>query len=232
MTAPATTTLAQRIANVRRQVADAADRAGRTLDEITIVAVSKTFPREAVDGAYDLGLRHFGENRVQEIRDKFAEPLPDDGRIHLIGPLQTNKVKQAIRLVHRIETVDRPSLVEALGRELEKQGLTMSVLIQVNVAEEAQKSGCAPEDAAALLEQVRALPSLRCEGLMTMAPFVDDETIIRPVFAGLRQLRDRLQDATGEPLPVLSMGMSGDFPLAIAEGATHVRIGRAIFGER
>jgi pyridoxal phosphate enzyme (YggS family) len=232
MTAPATTTLAQRIANVRRQVADAADRAGRTLDEITIVAVSKTFPRGAVDAAYDLGLRHFGENRVQEIRDKFAEPLPDNGRVHLIGPLQTNKVKQAIRLVHRIETVDRPSLVEVLGRELEKQGLTMSVLIQVNVAEEAQKSGCAPEDAAALLEQVRALPSLRCEGLMTMAPFVDDETIIRPVFAGLRQLRDRLQDATGEPLPVLSMGMSGDFPLAIAEGASHVRIGRAIFGDR
>jgi len=232
MTSPATVSLAQRVAAVERQVTDAAERAGRNPDEITIVAVSKTVPRQDVDAAFALGLRHFGENRVQEIRDKFTQPLPASCRVHLIGPLQTNKVRQAIRLVHRIETVDRPSLVEALGREMEKQGLTMSVLIQVNVSGETQKSGCAPADAAALLARIAAHPLLRCEGLMTMAPFVDDEAVVRPVFAGLRALRDRLQDATGTPLPVLSMGMSGDFPLAIAEGATHVRIGRAIFGER
>ncbi|HVL26053.1 MAG TPA: YggS family pyridoxal phosphate-dependent enzyme [Thermomicrobiales bacterium] len=224
--------LAQNITEIRQRVAVAADKAGRDPEAITIVAVSKTFPRESVDAAYELGLRHFGENRVQEVRAKFETPPPDDARVHLIGPLQTNKARQAIRVVHRIETVDRVSLIETLARELDKLGQAMSVLLQVNIAGEAQKSGCAPEDAAALLTQMATHPAIRCEGLMTMAPYVADPQVVRPVFAGLRQLRDELQEASGAALPVLSMGMSGDFPIAIEEGATHVRVGRAIFGER
>lgn len=231
-TLSATTHLARRVADIRQRVAVAASQAARDQAEVTIVAVSKTFPREDIDAAYELGLRTFGENRVQEVRAKFSEPLPDDARVHLIGPLQTNKVRHAMRLVHRIESVDRPSLIETLARELDKQESSLSVLLQVNVAGEAQKSGCAPEDAAALLAQMAPHSVLRCEGLMTIAPFVSDPEAIRPVFAGLRRLRDELQETSGIALPVLSMGMSGDFPVAIEEGATHVRIGRAIFGDR
>lgn len=226
------TTFAQRAAAVREHVAGAARRADRDPADITIVAVSKTFPREAVNAAYDLGFRHFGENRVQEIRQKFETPLPEDARVHLIGPLQTNKVRQAIRVVHRIESVDRERLVDSLAEELPKQDRRMSVLVQVNVSGETQKSGCAPEDALALVRHIAAVPELTCDGLMTMAPYVDDPEAIRPVFAGLRALREDLREATGLPLPVLSMGMSGDFEVAIAEGATHIRIGRALFGDR
>jgi hypothetical protein len=226
------TTLAERASQIRQHVDAAATRAGRDPEAITIVAVSKTFPREAVDAAYDLGFRHFGENRVQEIREKFATPLPDDADVHLIGPLQTNKVRQAIRVVHRIESVDRDRLIATLAEELAKQERSMSVLLQVNVSGEAQKSGCAPEDALALVRQVAAVPQLSCDGLMTMAPYVDDPETIRPVFARLRELRDEVREATGMPLPVLSMGMSGDYEVAIAEGATHIRIGRALFGDR
>lgn len=226
------TALASRAAAIRQQVADAARQADRDPADITIIAVSKTFPREAVDAAYDMGFRHFGENRVQEARQKFEIPLPDDAAIHLIGPLQTNKVRQAIRVMHRIESVDRDRLIATLGEELPKQQRTMSVLVQVNVSGEEQKSGCAPEDALTLVRQIDAVPELSCDGLMTMAPYVDDPETIRPVFAGLRTLRDDLRGATGLPLPVLSMGMSGDFEVAIAEGATQIRIGRALFGER
>lgn len=228
----ARTGIASRLAAIREQIAEAALHANRDPSEITLTAVSKTFPREDVNTAYDLGLRVFGENRVQEIRDKYVDPLPGDAAVHLIGPLQTNKVRQVIQLVTRIESVDRPSLIAALAKELSKQARSCSVLIQVNIAGEAQKSGCSPDEAASLLEQIMDVPELSCDGLMTMAPYVNDPEIIRPVFAGLRQLRDELRESTGLTLPVLSMGMSGDFPIAIEEGATHVRIGRSLFGER
>ena len=224
--------LAQQIEAIRQRVAVAADRAERDPGEITIVAVSKTFPREAVDAAYGLGMRVFAESRVQEIRAKLNEPLPEDARLHLIGHLQTNKARQAIRHVDRIESVDRPSLIETLARELEKQETSLSVLLQVNIAGESQKSGCAPEDAADLLAQIAAHPLMRCDGLMTMAPYVADPEVVRSAFGGLRQLRDELQERFGLALPVLSMGMSNDFPIAIEEGATHIRVGRALFGER
>jgi pyridoxal phosphate enzyme (YggS family) len=227
-----TTTLEERATEIRGQVAQAALRAGRSPDEITIVAVSKTFSRASVDDAYALGFRHFGENRVQEIRDKFETPLPDDADVHLIGPLQTNKVRQALGTVSRIETVDRPRLVNALAKALPSLGRTCSVLVQVNIAGEEQKSGCSPEDAEALVRQIMEVPELACDGLMTMAPYVGDPETIRPVFTGLRELRDQLRESTGLALPVLSMGMSGDFHVAIEEGSTHVRIGRALFGER
>lgn len=224
--------LSTRAEAVRERVAAAAIRAGREPGDVTIVAVSKTFPRETIDAAYEHGFRVFGENRVQEIRDKFATPLPPDASVHLIGQLQTNKVRQALQHVHCIETVDRSSLVKALAAELPKHGRSLSVLVQVNVSGEAQKAGCAPEDAEALIRQLMIVPELSCDGLMAMAPLVDDPEDARHTFRGLRDLRDRLREATGLPLPILSMGMSNDFEVAIEEGATHVRIGRAIFGQR
>jgi hypothetical protein len=224
--------LSTRAEAVRERIAAAATRAGREPGDVTIVAVSKTFPREAVDAAYELGFRVFGESRVQEIREKFATPLPSDASIHLIGQLQTNKVRPAIHHVACIETVDRSSLIKALATELPKQGRTMSVLLQVNVSGEEQKAGCAPVDADALVRQIMAVPGLSCDGLMTMAPLVDNVEDTRSTFRGLRELRDRLRESTGLSLPVLSMGMSNDFEIAIEEGATHVRIGRSIFGER
>lgn len=217
---------------VRSRVTDAAIRAGRPPDDVTIVAVSKTFPREMIDAAYGLGFRVFGENRVQEIREKYDTPLPPDAALHLIGQLQTNKVRQVIRYVTCVETVDRSSLVEALGKELRKAGETLSVLVQVNVSGEEQKAGVAPEDAEALVREIMAVPELSCDGLMTMAPLVDDPEGARPTFRGLRELRDRLRASTGLALPILSMGMSNDFEVAVEEGATHVRIGRALFGNR
>jgi pyridoxal phosphate enzyme (YggS family) len=152
--------------------------------------------------------------------------------VRLIGQLQSNKARHAAHLFDCIESVDRLSLVEALEREVARLGKVLPVLIQVNVAREPQKSGCAEEDAGALLEAVTASPHLRCDGLMTIAPLVSDPADARLTFVGLRALRDRLRADTGVPLPALSMGMSNDFEVAIAEGATHVRLGRAIFGAR
>ena len=226
------TTLEERALAIRTEIAESAHAAGRNADDITIVAVSKTFPRSAVDAAYQLGFRAFGENRVQEISDKFATPLPDDAHVHLIGPLQTNKVRQALGVVTRIESVDRARLITTLAKELPKLDRTCSVLLQVNISGEAQKSGCEPDEAESLIHQIMDIPQLTCDGLMTMAPYVDDPETIRPVFTGLRQLREELRGKTGLALPILSMGMSGDFRIAIEEGATHVRIGRALFGER
>lgn len=224
--------LSGRAEAIRSRVEDAAIRAGRAADSVTIVAVSKTFERDAVDAAHELGFRVFGESRVQEIRAKFATPLPPGASLHMIGQLQTNKVRQVVPYVACIETVDRQSLVDALAKELGTLDTTMPVLLQVNVSGEGQKSGCSPEDAETLLRAIDAVPELRCDGLMAMAPLVDDPEDARPTFRGLRELRDELQESTGLPLPVLSMGMSNDFEVAIEEGATHVRIGRLLFGER
>lgn len=218
---------------MREQVGEAALAAGRDANAVTVVAVSKTMPRSAVDEAVRLGLTHFGENRVQEAREKFAKPLPPGATLHLIGQLQSNKARHACRLFACIESVDRPSLVDALAVEATKAERLMPVLIQVNVAGEAQKAGCTPEDARALAMQIMSTECLRLDGLMTIAPLVADAEETRPVFRSLRELRDRLRDELhGQDLPVLSMGMSNDFAVGIAEGATHVRIGRAIFGER
>lgn len=228
--------LAGRIAAVQEQVAEAANASGRAPADVAIVAVSKTVPRAAVDEALALGLRQFGENRVQEAREKFAEPLPPVAPVaslHLIGQLQSNKARHACRLFDRIESVDRPSLVETLEREAARADRTLSVLLQVNIAGEQQKAGCAPEELPLLAQQVMAAAHLRLDGLMTIGPLVSDAEETRLIFRSLREQRDRLQDRlAGHDLPVLSMGMSNDFEIAIAEGASHVRIGRAIFGER
>lgn len=224
-------TLAERVNLVLGSVAEAARAAGRTPDDITVVAVSKTVDRDVVDDAFALGLRHFGENRVQDAVAKFHDPLPAGAELHLIGQLQSNKAKPAAALFDIIESVDRLSLIDALEKEGERRGLPIIVLLQVNVAREPQKAGCAPEQATGLMRRLVESPSLTPCGLMTMAPLVDDPEAARPVFAGLRHLRDDLQRSfPAVDLGTLSMGMSNDYGVAISEGATMVRIGRAIFG--
>ena len=224
------TSLSERLALVRQRVDRAAESAGRDAGDVNIVGVTKTVERDSVDEAYRLGIRLFGENRVQDARAKFATPLPNDVRLHMIGSLQSNKAKVAAELFDVIQSVDRASLVEALARQAEASGRTIDILLEINVAGEEQKAGCPLDDAPAMLDLVLANPGLRPIGLMTMAPLVADPAVVRPVFRGLRELKVALQERAGVALPVLSMGMSNDFEAAIAEGATHVRIGRAIFG--
>ncbi len=217
---------------IRDRVTEAAERADRDPASVTIVAVSKTFPREDVNAAYDAGFRVFGENRVQEIREKYALPFPADLHIHMIGSLQTNKIGQLLPFIDVVETVDRLSLVEALQHQLERHHQQLEVMLEVNVSGEAQKAGVPSEDAGDLLRAVIDAPNLVPVGFMTMAPLGADEAVLRSVFGGLRRLRDQLQHDFGVAVPALSMGMSNDFEIAIEEGATHVRIGRALFGER
>lgn len=224
------TELEQNIARVQESVARAEVRSGRPAGSVTVVAVSKTVERAAIDGAYRLGLRHFGENRVQDAVAKYQEALPADSTLHLIGQLQSNKARPAADLFDVIESVDRPSLIDALARATVERERPLSVLLQVNVARETQKAGCDPQDAVSLVEAILAHPSLELRGVMTIAPLVEEPEDVRPVFSGLRLLRDDLRQRFPTlPLEVLSMGMSNDFAVAIEEGATHVRVGRAIF---
>ena len=224
--------LAEQIASVRRSIADAAERGGRNPDAVTLVAVAKTVPRPVVDEAYALGIRHFGENRVQEAIAKYAAPLPPDARLHLVGQLQSNKARPAIGVFDLLESVDRLSLLRALDTAGARADRAVPVLLQVNVAGEPQKAGCAPEDLRSLFAEARACPHIDVRGLMTIAPLVGDPEDARPVFRALRRLRDEVvQGENGADLPILSMGMSNDYVVAIEEGATHVRIGRAVFGE-
>ncbi len=225
--------LPTRIDHVHSLVADAARSSGRQPEDVTIVAVTKTVDRHAIDAAYALGLRHFGENRVQDARRKLADvrPLPADVVLHLIGQLQSNKAKPAVALFDIIESVDRMSLIDTLEKEAERRGEPVPVLLQVNIARESQKAGCAPEFASQLMERLVHATWLRPRGLRTMAPLVADAEETRPIFSGLRALRDALQrQQPAVDLGTLSMGMSDDFRVAIEEGATSVRIGRAIFG--
>lgn len=222
--------LDSRLTTIETRVDHAATAAGRDPSEVTIVGVTKTVGRDAVDLAYELGMRTFGENRVQDALAKFRDPLPDDAAVHMIGTLQSNKAKAAVELFDVIQSVDRRSLVDALVRVTERSGRTIDILIEVNVAGETQKAGCPLDEVAALLDYVRASTSLRVRGLMTMAPLVTDPETVRPVFRELARLAEELRQASGLELPMLSMGMSNDFEIAVQEGATHVRIGRAIFG--
>jgi pyridoxal phosphate enzyme (YggS family) len=223
--------LAVRIERVRCAIAEAAERANRDPAAVRIVAVTKGVERTVIDSAYRLGLRIFGENRVQEAVRKFAaDPLPPDAELHLIGHLQTNKVRHVFGLFTMIHSVDRLHLVNELERRAARAAQRIPVLIQVNVAQEPQKHGCRPQEAPELARAVLSSPHLELRGLMTIAPLGASEDGARTVFRTLRQLRDELQDRYGVALPELSMGMSDDFVLAVEEGATLVRIGRALFG--
>ena len=218
------------LAAVNERIERAADRVGRDPQSITLVGVSKTVERDIIDAAFEAGVRTFGENRVQDAVRKFAAPMPTSATLHMIGQLQSNKSGQAATLFDMIESVDRLSLIDELDRQAGKRGLMLPVLLQVNVAREAQKAGCLPEDAQLLATAIATKTNLQLEGIMTIAPLVEDAEAARPVFAGARALRDHLvEEGVVTALPVLSMGMTNDFDIAIEEGATHVRVGRALF---
>lgn len=219
---------------VQERISIAAERAGRRADEITLIGVSKTHPAEAIREAYAAGLRHFGENRVQEWEGKHIPLVDLNARWHLIGHLQSNKAGRAARLFHSVDSVDDLALARRLDRERAELGPTeqLRVLIEVHMAEEETKSGAEEEEVPELAEKIAGLKKLELAGLMCIPPFEEHAEFARPYFRRLRELRDRLAKQVGRELPVLSMGMSHDFEVAIAEGATEVRVGTAIFGER
>jgi len=241
--APATSTLpdeqrerlAARLRDVRARVAQAGERSGRAASAVQLVAVTKTVSVATIRAAYELGLTTFGENRVQEASAKIAELHLAGARWELIGHLQTNKAGLAVTLFDRIESVDSLHLAEVLSARAAAVGRRLPILLEVNVAGEASKSGFAPDDLMAAARAVAALPAIEPQGLMTVAPLVAEPEAVRPVFRLLRELRDRLREAApvgGGGWPELSMGMSDDFEVGIEEGATLVRLGRALFGER
>ena len=230
-------TLATRLGAVLDEIARAARAAGRDPASIRLVAVSKLQPLEAIAGAIAAGQRDFGENYAQELRDKVRalpslQPLAREVRWHYIGPLQRNKVKYVAGTSALIHTVDSLSLLDEIARRAEAAGIVQPCLIEVNVGAEPQKSGCAPDELPALVDAFRARESgVRLDGLMCIPPSGDPEAT-RAHFRRLAELRAVERERTSLPLPELSMGMSADYPIAIAEGATLVRVGTAIFGER
>ncbi|MCK9378036.1 MAG: YggS family pyridoxal phosphate-dependent enzyme [Syntrophobacterales bacterium] len=223
--------IAQNLAEVRAAMAAACRRAGRDPGRVRLVAVSKTVDLDRIKEAIDAGQDLFGENYLQEARDKIAA-LGRQVSWHLVGSLQTKKAKAAVELFDLIHAVDRFKLAQALDAAAVGLGKVQDVLIQVNQAGEDTKSGVAPAAAPELVQQIARLPHLRLLGLMTMPPWFPDPEEARPYFLALRELRDRLRTLTGLPLTELSMGMSGDFEVAIEAGATLVRVGTAIFGRR
>ena len=226
--------LRENLEKVRERIAAAARRAGRQADEVTLIAVTKTHPAEAIRAAYDAGLRHFGENRVQEWEGKRESVAGLEATWHLIGHLQSNKAARAAKAFDCIDSIDDFSLAQRLDRAWQESGSDrkLRVLIEVQVAPEESKSGADPKEIASLVEKAAALTHLELAGLMCIPPFLENAEKVRPFFRRLRELRDNVSSQTGRALPVLSMGMSHDFEVAIEEGATEVRLGTALFGER
>ena len=219
---------------IRERIAAAAEKAGRRVQEITLIGVSKTHPADAIRQAFATGLRHFGENRVQEWEGKrgSVEDLP--GYWHLIGHLQSNKAARAAKLFHTVDSVDDCALAQRLARartEVQSEE-RLRVLIEVRVAAEETKSGVEKEELPELAEKICELTQLELAGLMCIPPFLQEAEKARPYFTQLRALKEQLESRVGRKLPVLSMGMSHDFEIAIEEGATEVRLGTALFGAR
>lgn len=230
-----TETIAANIARFESVLADELARLGRSREEIVVVAVSKTFTAADVETAARAGLVNFGENRVQEAKEKIPKIQTGAKTTwHLVGHLQTNKAKDAISLFDLIQSVDRLDLAETLNQRAAPAGKKQDVLIQVNTTGEEQKSGCAPDELDDLVAVIAAMPHLRIRGLMTIGPFVVEHGPIAEAFAELRRLFDRLsgRDLGGGEMRWCSMGMSGDWRIALAEGANMLRVGTAIFGER
>ena len=223
--------IAANLEEIRGRLTAAAERAGRDPASVRLVAVSKTYPAEAVAAASSTGQRIFGESRVQEARDKIPA-CPSGLEWHFIGHLQKNKVRQALPLFPFFHSIDSAALAGAIDRIAGETGAEAQGLLEVNISGEESKHGFTPDELRSQFPALAKLPHLRIRGLMTMAPYSDDPEDARPVFRKLRELRDELQSVHQHPLPELSMGMSGDFEPAIEEGATLVRVGSSIFGAR
>ena len=232
---PQATTAAEIIANlaaIQARINAACAACGREPDEVRLLPVSKTVPAERLHFAYDAGIRLLGENKVQEAYDKWQALADLDGlNWAVIGHLQSNKVKYVARFAAEFQALDSLEIAEALDRRLQQEGRSLDVFIQINTSDEPQKYGMTPDAADAFIRALPAYSALRPRGLMTLALFSDDHEAVRRCFVRLRELRDRLQQQN-PAVAELSMGMSGDFELAIAEGATTVRVGQAIFGAR
>ena len=227
------TMLCENLKKVEENVDAASRKAGRSRDEVTLIAVSKTKPVEMLSTIYNQGIRDFGENKVQEMCDKM-EQLPSDIRWHMIGHLQTNKVKYIVGHTTLIHSVDSLHLAKEIEKQAEKKDVTVDILVEVNIAEEESKFGIHKEETYELVRQIAALPHVHICGLMTIAPYVENPEDNRMYFRGIRQLSVDIaeQNIDNVDMDVLSMGMTGDYMVAIEEGATMVRVGTGIFGER
>jgi PLP dependent protein len=223
--------IAQNLMRVREQIAQAAAKAGSVADEVALVAITKTHPADKVREAIEAGYTLFGESRVQEARAKIPE-LPSNLRWHFVGHLQKNKIRHALPLFEMIHSVDSLGLAQEINRIAEEEGMHPRVLLEVNVAGEGSKFGFSPEKLRDQMEALLALPRLSILGLMTIPPLAEEAEASRKYFVRLRELRDRLQTDFRVDLAQLSMGMTQDFSVAVEEGATLVRVGTAIFGER
>lgn len=221
--------IVRNIEEIQRKIAQAAKKSGRTAKDVTLVAVTKSVAAEVINQAIAAGISDIGENRVQEAREKFSSLAPV--RRHMIGHLQTNKVNQAIELFDLIHSVDSLRLGEAIARRAARQGKVMPILVQVNISGEATKYGVALEETLPLVRALSGFVSLEVAGLMTICPAVEDSEEVRPYFRQMRLLKEEIEQQ-GFPLKYLSMGMSGDYEVAVEEGANMVRIGTALFQKR
>jgi pyridoxal phosphate enzyme (YggS family) len=223
--------LAENLVQIEKRIHAACERAGRARDSVLLLAVSKTHPPEVIREAVNLGLTSFGENKVQEAKAKIPN-CPGKARWHFIGHLQSNKCRDAVELFEMIQGVDSLAIAQELNKRAEQASKTMPILLEINVAGEGSKFGYKPEQMLAELKTLNALPRLEIHGLMAIPPYTPVPEKARPYFQKLRALKQQAETVLGAPLPHLSMGMSGDFEVAIEEGATIVRVGTALFGER
>jgi len=223
--------LAENLEQIEKRIHDACEHAGRSRDSVLLLAVSKTHPPEVIREAVTLGLTSFGENKVQEAKAKIPN-CPGKARWHFIGHLQSNKCRDAVELFEMIQGVDSLAIAQELNKRAEQASKTMPILLEINVAGEGSKFGYKPEQMLAELEALNALPRLEIHGLMAIPPYTPVPEKARPYFQKLRELKQQAEAVLGAPLPQLSMGMSGDFEVAIEEGSTMVRIGTALFGAR
>jgi pyridoxal phosphate enzyme (YggS family) len=223
--------LVANLSSIQQRIAAACERSGRPASSVTLMAVTKTHPPETVQAAANVGLVYFGENKVQEAKSKIPH-CPGKLRWHFIGHLQSNKARDAVELFEMIQSVDSLALAQEINKRCEQAGKRMPILLEVNLAGEASKFGYAPDRLLAELSELNALPRLEIHGLMTVPPWKPSAEQVRPFFREACEFKQRCEQVLGAALPTLSLGMSGDFEVAIEEGSTLVRIGTALFGER